>query len=466
MSSAVRRPAGSGGLEALALAAFVLGLWLLRSRHLGRPSADFDEGVYLASASALAHGAHLGTEVFASQPPLFFEGLTLAWNLTGGGSALIRGLALLIAVAGCGIGYAMVRPMAGAIGGLSAVLLLGLAFSPEGGVVQADIPCVVLGLAGLAVGERASRHAGWAFAAGGLVTAGVLVKLLALPFVPGLAALVVCRRWSRKAIGLMICGVLAVGAAALSPHIGDLSVLWQQAVGFPSTRRPGISATSLMAEISEGHWVPAALLVVAVATVALNPPTSWRHWMRERATILTVLVAGLLFLMNVTPLYSHHLVVASAPLALLAASACPKRWPVALGIGAAVVAGLAVTSRDLLSQKEVDAIGGSAALVRAGTRPAEPVVSDLPLVPLAAGRTAVAATIDSSVVRVKSGSLSRGGVLAASRHAGAVVIGRSYAYFGNIKPQLRGRFPFARHVEFHKGGITVWLRRRVQPEYG
>jgi len=452
------------------LAAFVLGLWLLRSRHLGQPSSDFDEGVYLASASALAHGAHLGTEVFASQPPLFFHGLALAWTLTGGDAGLFRGLALLIALAGCGIGYAMVRPMAGAIGGLSAVLLLGLAFSPEAGVVHADITSVVLGLAGLAVGERASRHAGWAFAAGALVTAGVLVKLLALPFVPGLAALVVTRRWSRKEIGLMICGVLAVGTAALSPHVGDLSVLWQQTVGFPSSRRPGINATSIIAEIGEGHWVPAGLLVVAVATVALNPPTSWRNWTRERAPILTVFISGLLFLMNLK-LFSHHLVVISAPLALLAASACPKRLLIVLCGGAVVVAGLVTTSRALLSPGEADAIRESAALVREGTRPAEPVVSDLPLVPLAAGRAAVASTVDSSVGRVHYGSLSRASVLAASRHAGAVVVGRSFASsrcprrahpcatFGNLEPELRARFPFERHIEYRKGQITIWLRR-------
>jgi len=84
----------AGLLGILAIAGLVLG------RGIGAPSAEFDEAVYLASARALAGGAELGREVFASQPPLFFTALEGAHRLVGGDASLIRAFMLVGALGG------------------------------------------------------------------------------------------------------------------------------------------------------------------------------------------------------------------------------------------------------------------------------------------------------------------------------------------------------------------------------
>jgi hypothetical protein len=467
------RPTGAAALTAL-----LLTLGLLFSRHLEGLSIGatppFDEGVYYESASALANGAHLGSQVFASQPPLFFDGLMLGWKLTGGGIAAMHGLVLIITLIGCALGYALVWPLAGTAGGLAAVALLGFAFSSETPAIAATIPSIVLGLAALAAGERASIRSAWGFAAGALVTAAVFVKLLALPFVVGLAALIVSRRLSRKALALMACGAVAVAAAVVVVHADDLMVIWKQAVGWHAGRRSAPDPTKIVrtaAEDTNLTWMLPALLVITAALMALNRPTSWRRWICERAAVLSVLVSGLLYFSQID-LNPPHLLLLSATLAVLAASSCPRGLLIPSAVVAAALAGTAVVSRPLLAGDNVRAMRDAAATIRASTTPEEAVVSDLPFVPLFADRKSVPTTIESSQLRLESGSLTRGAVLAASREAGAVVIGNHYQhYFGkrqgatkSIEELLERRFPVRRVVLYGKRKkhktITVLLRRR------
>ena len=60
----------------LAVAAVLLGVgvaqWELLTRMLGT-APFFDEGTYLLSVADLRHGFALGEDVFASQPPLFYD---------------------------------------------------------------------------------------------------------------------------------------------------------------------------------------------------------------------------------------------------------------------------------------------------------------------------------------------------------------------------------------------------------
>jgi 4-amino-4-deoxy-L-arabinose transferase-like glycosyltransferase len=65
--------------ELLPLAIVLAAAGVLFSRNL-HTATDYDEGVYLASLDALRNGQHLGSEVFASQPPGFYLLLRLvAW---------------------------------------------------------------------------------------------------------------------------------------------------------------------------------------------------------------------------------------------------------------------------------------------------------------------------------------------------------------------------------------------------
>ena len=86
--------------ELIALVGLLASGALLLSRHLGRPSLEFDEGVYLLSADLLGRGFQLGQDVFSSQPPLFLTMLDGANRVAGGSLAVLHGLTVGVALAG------------------------------------------------------------------------------------------------------------------------------------------------------------------------------------------------------------------------------------------------------------------------------------------------------------------------------------------------------------------------------
>ncbi|MBJ7454399.1 MAG: glycosyltransferase family 39 protein, partial [Blastococcus sp.] len=191
--------------EAAALGLIVLAVGIAAGRDLAAHSAEFDEGVYLGSARALADGAALGTDVFASQPPLFFIGLRALASGGAGDPAAMRGAFLLLALGGVLAAALAVRPIAGPVGGCLAALLVGLspAVVDRAAVVSADVPALALGLMALAAATAAPRHgpratAVAAAAAGALLAAAVLVKLLAVPFLVAIVAGALRRRAGRR----------------------------------------------------------------------------------------------------------------------------------------------------------------------------------------------------------------------------------------------------------------------------
>jgi hypothetical protein len=85
-------------------AALLLGLMAAAAAVLGRSlraGAVYDEGVYLASVDALAHGQKLGSEIFASQPPGFYVLLEVERAVVGGSLVAMRVAMLLLALVGC-----------------------------------------------------------------------------------------------------------------------------------------------------------------------------------------------------------------------------------------------------------------------------------------------------------------------------------------------------------------------------
>src|SRR6185295_20129611 len=90
---------------------------LLFSRALDA-GANYDEGVYLASADALGRGERLGADVFASQPPGFYVLLRLATALPGSTVEATRMLFLVLALVGVAAAWWLGRTLAGAMAGL------------------------------------------------------------------------------------------------------------------------------------------------------------------------------------------------------------------------------------------------------------------------------------------------------------------------------------------------------------
>lgn len=450
-----RRPGSAQHASEALWLGLVLGLVAVAAgRRLPVHSAEFDEGVYLGSAVALADGASLGPEVFASQPPLFFMGLRALAMATGGDAALMRAGVLLLCLGGVLAAALVVRPLGGPLAGGVAALLVGLspAVVDRAAVVSADVPAIALGLMALAV-LAASRRPAAAAAAGALVAAAVLVKLLALPF----AAAVLVGAWRgrlpRRGWAAMGAGAAAVTVAVLLPHATRLGDLWDGAVGIRGAARGvAIAPSDPDLAIVLGF---AGLGLGALAAIGLAAPASWRSWADDRAALIALLTAAAAMLTVQRPLFLHHWALLSVPLAVLTASALPRglRAPHAVALAAALVLLLpgAMRGRVVLSDEAGAQLAGVARAVAGVTPPGEVVVSDLPLVPLAARRPADASTVDASLVRVGSGALDETAVLRAAAGARTVVVGRAFTTMPGLLPALSSRFPRSRIV----GGVRV-----------
>jgi 4-amino-4-deoxy-L-arabinose transferase-like glycosyltransferase len=445
-----------GLLFLLAAAALLLG------RSLGTPSQEFDEGVYLLSADLLGRGFELGEQVFTSQPPLFLTVLDVV-NWVGGGSvAVLRGAALAVALAGTVAGWALVRRIAGPRAALvaSALLLLSPGVVDAAAVVSADVPSVAVGTAALLAARHARPRTAWAAAAGALLAAALMIKLLTVPFVIGIAAGALVQPPTRRAVAAFVAAALVTVAAVALVHLNALGALWEGAVGMHLEAR---NESAMPAQVPDVQVILismayAGLISVLVLGLRGVEREGLRDWARERADLIAVLAGGLLLVALHRPLLHHHLVILAWPLALLAGSALPRGLPprryALLGLAAMLVIPWAIHGRDTVDGSDRARLDAAAALVAAQTDPGEEIVSDLPLVPLLADRPASLATADPSFVRVSTGSLRRREIVLASRGAGAAVVGRSFATVPGLRPRLGSIFEHTVRVD----GVLVYLR--------
>lgn len=435
----------------------LVGAAVIFGRDLGQPSAEFDEAVYLASARALAGGAELGREVFSSQPPLFFAVLELTYRLAGESAEALRVLMLLFTLGGAVAAWALVRPMSGAGGGLlaAALFLAAPAVGERAAVISADIPAISLGVGALAAAAAVSRRPWLGAVAGGLLVAALMVKLLAVPFVPAVVVGLWAARAGRAAWAWAVGGAAGVTLLVLLPYLGALDALWNGAVGTREAARrviaggPGGTDWLLVT-----GYVGLGLAGLVALLSGIGAP---REWWRQRASILALFVGGGLFLLLHRPLYTHHYVVLSAPLALFVASAWTRlrAAPVVIGIAVALLVPLAVRSREA-PPENYSAQRGAAVVLEDETTSGQRVLSDLPLVPLMAGRETPPETIDVSYTRMGSDPDAPRQVAERLDEAGAVVAGRSFLVDPALLAQIEDRFPRRVDVE----GIRVYLPSR------
>lgn len=443
-------------LVTLAFLASVLG-------HTVRtPSAEFDEHVYLASAAALAAGARVGVDVFSSQPPLFFEWLAALHAATGGDATLMRAAAVATALLAAAAAWLLVRQIAGPAAGWAAALLVGLApqLADRAPAVTAEIPAVALALGALAATIAAARRPAWALAAGGLAVGAVMMKLLALPLLVGMLVAIWSHRLSRRAIALGAGAALLVTAAVTAIYLPALPAIWDGVAGMRGAARdvrfPLTDDGRPLSELA-GFAALGALAVLGAALLGRR-----REPWRARAPLVGALAGAGAFCLLHEPLFVHHLIVLSVPLAVFAASAVAPVAPrptAAVGLVALVLAPGAWGAREVPGPREEAAHASVAALIRSSTGAHETVVSDLPEIPLLAGRRQPPRVIDSSYVRVGAGRLSRREVVRAARGAGAVVVGRAFRTIPGIRPALASRFPYRVRV----AAIDVYLRQPAAP---
>jgi 4-amino-4-deoxy-L-arabinose transferase-like glycosyltransferase len=429
--------------------------------------AAYDEGVYLASVDALAHGQKLGSEIFVSQPPGFYVLLEAERAVFGSSLLAMRIAMLALAVVGCLSAYYVGRCVAGRFGGFVAMALLAapVAVEAEAVRVRADFPSVALSLVAIALALFAIRRQGASAAvgatlAGGALAAAVSVKLLAATAVVPTVAIVL-RRPPRLAPQLA-AGAAAVVAAFIGFYAGVIGPLWSDVVRFhlkaQSAQIEG-APTDLTGNLrklvntltdARGFHSPYAWLVLigALATLA-----AWRRRRLLDAGPLWLWAAvSAAFLAWHRPLWAHDVVMLTTALSVavgvgLAALLSEDRLaPRALaGACAVVMAATIAHHAGRTPAGESSGIEWAAAVLRHETPAGSEVASDLPIIPFLAARRQPGELIDTSTTRLGSGWLPTPTIVREIERdpLSAIVIGHDLASNRQVVRAVQARFPFS-----------------------
>ena len=466
----------------LALAAFgvllAISTWR-RLLQLGRLSYDYDEGAYWQSLESMRHGHRLFAEVFSSQPPAFLGSLSPVYNWLGGGivagrlPVMVGSLVAIVAV------FVIGKRLAGTWAGILAMALLAfdplfLALSDR---LQADLPCVVIGLLAVAVAAEAAGRGwgGWAWsAAGALLGLSVMTKLLGVVFVVPVAWFVLSsapHAWYR--LGMAVAGGLGAAALLLAPYADQLGGIYSQAIGLHVTTRSSEpqSLTQKLERIRDSgpQLLPAAVALMGAVAGA------WRRagWV---GMLVAWLVAALVVDLAQGPLFIHHLVVLAPPLCLLAGAAPgvvlealdgPRQRlgirPAALtmavaGLGPALAVGLGVAAMMSPLPPEDPTAEPAITAIQRYVAPGAYVVTDQLFAAAWTGHPTAPNLVDVSLARITSGELTPAAVEAGAEqsHARAVIFstGRLSTLAG-FQDWVRLRF---RLVYDGGGGLQVWVR--------
>ena len=472
-------------LGLICLVSLFLRLW-----PIGSYSTEYDEGVYWQSLRTLAEGHTLFGQIFSSQPPFFLLCLYPFYLLFGQTLVAARLAVAVYSLVGLVALYFAARAIAGRWVGVVAATLLAAdpLYLQESHTLQAEVPALIFEIACVAFAVTATRHMGrqrhlLACLSGVMLGLGVMTKLfdvvalvpaalylaqpIYLPFAddagrlrrPTRQAIVAQARIALPDLGLFAAGALVACALVLVPFAGHLGDLYDQVVRFHvaaghAVNRGLVYNLKMMLYVQPsglpfGHlFGEYPLMVLALAAAALG------IWRRAWQIVPPVLWAALslALLIQQQPLFDHHRVLLSPPLALLAALAFPlavgtlpetttmtsrlmpkHRTPFAspgvarIVVACVVLATLASLSSSVLEVRNAaqpipDAQRQMASALRAETLPSDQIVTDDQYIAGLAGRTVVPQLVDTSQVRIASGYLTAQQLESIIKKSGARVI--------------------------------------------
>ncbi|MBV1850831.1 ArnT family glycosyltransferase [Catellatospora tritici] len=479
-----------------------------RHRLLHSPGQvlDNDDGIYWQTALAVADGHKPYSEVFHAQPPLFAWLLAqpFHWHaddLAAGelaGRWLMVGFALLLVVAVAGIAATVRGPRAGMLAalGVAAVPLIQL-FSYQFG---ADVPTAALGGMALLCALRAricSRRWArwWWLGAGAMLALAVLVKLMAIVFVPPLlVAWLVSRplhrpgteqaqspwrqdnprRWRAAALawlrrtaaagawlGLGFAATVAGVLVWLSPP----KQAWDQVFGFHVAAAEHRPAPDLVGFVTSGG--PYAMPLLVATGVAALVAVCWPAGVvRRTGVVALVLWAGAVVPFEYLhhPTFKHHLPMFMGAWAAVLAVAVASLWSGLRlrRLGAVTAAVVLAGAWACVWQARNREIGpyptptAVEACVRRLPHDLRVVTDDQEMISRAGLRT-VPWLADTSHVRLDSGRLSDAEVIAAAKAADAVFLST-----GRLKKRpdavtwIREHYP----VLYRSGKYELYVRDR------
>jgi 4-amino-4-deoxy-L-arabinose transferase-like glycosyltransferase len=428
-------------LDLWALAGILTISMIAMATTLKRFSTEYDEGVYWQSLRAMAQGHPLYSSVFGSQPPGFLLGVYPGYLLLGQSIVAGRVVIALYALAGIVAIYFIGRALGGRWVGMFAAALLALnpRYLQEATTLQAEIPSLTLSLVGIAlvaVVMRGSLSQTWRLlviaGAGVALGVAIMMKLLAVvalvPTVLLLAEPLVVelreKQFNRQTllaisrdIALLLGGLLLACVVILAPFAPQWGALYEQVIGFHLVAR-GTSGNGPLANLL---LLPDITWIVAGCGLAV---ALWRRiWVA--LPLLAWLLAGVLVLVVQRPLFDPHVLILAPPLTLLAAlgSVAAIEWArsnwnarakesllmagTLVALGATLLVGLWLDARQIRADSVYD--GGRRAQMAQALQdhaiPSGLVVTDDQYVAALAGRDTPPELVDTSLVRIATGSL-------------------------------------------------------------
>jgi 4-amino-4-deoxy-L-arabinose transferase-like glycosyltransferase len=418
--------------------------YLLLINHF---SDNYDEGVYWQSLRAMAEGHPLFTSIFSSQPPYFLTSVYPFYMLFGQDIAAAR---IGIAVFGL-VGVVAMFWLGSELGGTWTGLIASalLAFEPfylqQARTLESDGPAVAISILAVALAAAAMRRSGsarhrLAALCGAILVYGLLIKLfavvalvpillcLATPFFRVFDADASRLRWPTAAearqgaraalpdLGWLAAGGLVAALLLLAPFLGSFSAMWDQVVAFHISAQKGLPS-KLTEDFATALSAFTLLFVLAVAALGV---AIWRRaWVM--AIPLLWLLASLLILSRLTPFFDHYAALVTPGVALMIALAPgllapiirrPAGYWLGVALTLAILATVGVTViNDITASQATLSKGVPAnaqtqmAALTAFTIPGELVVTDDPYIVAQAGHSVPPELVDTSHVRIRTGSL-------------------------------------------------------------
>jgi hypothetical protein len=460
------------------LIAICIAAMLPRLLLLGIYSAEFDEGVYWQSLRAMAAGHPLYSSIYSSQPPLFLALVYPFYLLIGQSLAAARLAIALGSLVGIVALFVAGRLLSGPWAGLLAAALLALdpVYQHASVTLEAEGLSVALSALAVALAIAASKAAmgpdvvgrwrWFALASGVMLAAAILTKLFAIVALvpvaiylgepifttfladdrgvrrPSRAKVVAGLRDAAPTLGWGAVGLVGATGAILLPFVPSWDALTAQAIGYHLAAGQ-VSSAGLRAQLrtvwDAEWWLP--LVLPAIAAMAL---LVWRRWW-VLATPLLWAAASLVLLLRQQPLFAHHVVLLSPPLALAGGVALARaarelrhvlvrlpRWggvplvrtlmlallALTLVVGLARSGGTVMAARQYVPTTQLE----MAIALEARTPPGSTVITDDPYVAALADRDVPPELVDTSNVRIATGYLTTAELQAIIMRSNAHVI--------------------------------------------
>ena len=457
----------------------------MRLHGLGAPQAfDLDEGVYWETLRAMHAGWTLYRDIYFSQPPLFMGTVYPFYLLFGQNIFAARLGIVLLSLLGLGGLYLIGRVAGGKWGGVAA-LFLGVAspaYLAMSQTLQAEAPAMgfsvlSVGLAFAAFRDSTKRpQIGLAALSGVTLAVALMSKFLAVASVVPIVVLLAMHTKTAIRPALALCvSFFATVALVAGFFTAEMHALVAQVIGFH------LSAGSAFhgRRSSNFEQVASVLLSPLGAAAAFGALCACLRRDRNVLPLAAWIVAALIMLLNLVPLFMHHLVALAPPLIGLAAlTFVPDREKAALtrsvrpvqvlGVLTIVIAvGVgafgdnsyyreAMTLRVYGSQAKMDS--RAVRDLTTNTQRGQRIVTDAQFLTALADRDTPPWLVDTTLVRVGAGQLTEHQLIDSTGDPTVHAV----LFYGNRLTKVQGYKAWVeRHfhlAEKYDDGNELWLR--------